>query len=238
MRGITPRAQADAGMGEVKRQLIYKSLWRPTVVTLGPVWYPSSKTCSACRAVNAKLKRERTWTCGTCGTSHDRNLNAALNLRNLILPPGRGRRSVTGRLWPFRKGRVEPARMIGEQHRPTPGKDKADCVFTECTHALADLSSSHPAGFHPPADFLTQIVTPRKWLPQPQCCRKLGRQSPRRWHHQPPAAGRNAVPGLRAKGGGRRQSGSAPPPGAPNRSLLSPDSTAGLYRLVNGRTKL
>ena len=136
MRGITPRAQADAGMGEVKWQLIYKSLWRHTAVTLAPVWYPSSKTCRACRAVNAKLKRERTWTCGNRGTSHDRNVNATLNLRDLILPPGRGRRSVTGRLWPFRKGRVEPARMIGEQHRPTLGKDKADYVFTECTHAL------------------------------------------------------------------------------------------------------
>ena len=90
MRGKTPRAQADAGMGKIKQQLIYKGLWRHTAVTLAPVWYPSSKTCSTCDAVNAKLKRERTWTCRTCGTSHDRNVNAALNLRNLILPPGRG----------------------------------------------------------------------------------------------------------------------------------------------------
>ena len=90
MRGKNPRAQADAGMGKIKQQLIYKGLWRHTAVTLAPVWYPSSKTCSTCDAVNAKLKRERTWTCRTCGTSHDRNVNAALNLRNLILPPGRG----------------------------------------------------------------------------------------------------------------------------------------------------
>ena len=44
---------------------------------------------------------------------------------------------MTDRLWPFRKGRVNPARTTGEQHRPTPVKDKADYVFTECTHALA-----------------------------------------------------------------------------------------------------
>ena len=91
MRGNTPRAQADAGMGDIKRQLIYKGLWRHTRVTLASVWFPSSKTCSACGTINRKLKRERTWTCDTCGTRHDRNLNAAINLRNLIVPESRRR---------------------------------------------------------------------------------------------------------------------------------------------------
>ena len=50
------------------------------------MWFPSSKTCSACGTVNAKLKRERMWTCPSCGVRHDRNLNAAINLRNLIMP--------------------------------------------------------------------------------------------------------------------------------------------------------
>ena len=68
MRGNTPRAQADAGMGDIKRQLVYKGLWRHTRVTLASVWFPSSKTCSACGTINRKLKRERTWTCDTCGT--------------------------------------------------------------------------------------------------------------------------------------------------------------------------
>ena len=110
MRGKTPKAQADAGMGEVKRQLIYKSNWRYTQVTLAPVWYPSSKTCNVCGVVNAKLKRERTWTCGNCGTSHDRNLNATLNLKNLILPPGRGPmlRDGPALALPQRKGETSP----------------------------------------------------------------------------------------------------------------------------------
>ena len=56
MRGITPRAQADAGMGDVKRQMVYKGLWRRLarfgVGTPGwsykrPCGSPSSKTCSA-----------------------------------------------------------------------------------------------------------------------------------------------------------------------------------------------
>ena len=55
------------------------------------MWFPSSRTCSACGTVNPKLKRERTWNCPNCGTTHDRNLNAAINLRNLIMPAGRSR---------------------------------------------------------------------------------------------------------------------------------------------------
>ena len=110
MQGPTPKAQADAGMGEIKRQLLYKSNWRFTRVTMASVWYPSSKTCSTCGTVNAKLKRERTWTCGNCGTSHDRNVNAALNLRNLIKPPGRGPtlRDGPALATPARGGETDP----------------------------------------------------------------------------------------------------------------------------------
>ena len=96
MRGSIPKAQADAGMGDIKRQLIYKGQWRHTQVILAPMWFPSSKTCSACGTINRNLKREPRWTCPNCGTQHDRNLNAAINLRNLIMPAGR-RRSGGGR---------------------------------------------------------------------------------------------------------------------------------------------
>ena len=91
MAGLTPKAQADAGMGEIRRQLVYKGQWRHCKVMMADRYYPSSKTCSVCGVVNAKLKRERYWTCGSCGTTHERNLNAAVNLRNLLtLPSGRG----------------------------------------------------------------------------------------------------------------------------------------------------
>ena len=91
MAGLTPKAQADAGMGEIRRQLLYKGKWHHCKVVLADRYYPSSKICSVCGVVNAKLKRERQWRCGSCGTTHDRNLNAAVNLRNLLtLPSGRG----------------------------------------------------------------------------------------------------------------------------------------------------
>ena len=63
------------------------------------MWFPSSKTCSACGTVNPNLKREPRWTCPSCGAQHERNLNAAINLRNLIVAPnsrrnGRGQEAV------------------------------------------------------------------------------------------------------------------------------------------------
>ena len=78
MAGLTPKAQADAGMGEIRRQLLYKGEWHHCKVSLADRYYPSSKTCSACGVVNAKLKRERRGRCGHCGVTHERNLNAAV----------------------------------------------------------------------------------------------------------------------------------------------------------------
>ena len=78
MAGLTPKAQADAGMGEIRRQILYKGEWHHCDVVLADRFYPSSKTCSACGVVNAKLKRERRWRCSSCGTKHERNLNAAV----------------------------------------------------------------------------------------------------------------------------------------------------------------
>jgi putative transposase len=44
-------------------------------------WYPSSKTCSACGYVLADLSLKiRTWQCPSCGTRHDRDVNAAKNI--------------------------------------------------------------------------------------------------------------------------------------------------------------
>ena len=97
-------------MGDIKRQLIYKGRWRHTEVILAPMWFPSSKTCSACGTMNRNLKRERRWTCPNCGTRHDRNLNAAINLRNLIMPVGRSRNG-RGQVPPGREGLNQRRRL-------------------------------------------------------------------------------------------------------------------------------
>ncbi len=44
-------------------------------------WYPSTKTCSACGHLLAELSLStRTWQCPSCGTRHDRDINAATNI--------------------------------------------------------------------------------------------------------------------------------------------------------------
>ena len=74
------RAIADAGFGEFVRQLEYKSGWYGSKVWAADRWFPSSKTCSACGAINQGLTlSDRTWIC-LCGVEHDRDHNAARNL--------------------------------------------------------------------------------------------------------------------------------------------------------------
>ena len=94
MQGTTPKAQADASMAESKRQLIYKGQWHHCAVYLAHRFYPSSKTCSNCGYVNAKLKRKRYWQCPSCTIIHERNFNAAVNLRELLTLPGLTRESL------------------------------------------------------------------------------------------------------------------------------------------------
>lgn len=49
-------------------------------------WYPSSKTCSVCGLIKDDLTlADRSWTCSGCGTTHNRDHNAAINIRNVGL---------------------------------------------------------------------------------------------------------------------------------------------------------
>ena len=42
-------------------------------------YYPSSKTCNSCKAINGSLRDQECWTC-SCGVKHDRDVNAAINI--------------------------------------------------------------------------------------------------------------------------------------------------------------
>ena len=75
------RSVSDAALGEFRRQLEYKTARSGAVLRVVDRWYPSSKTCSNCGVVKAKLSLgERTFNCGACGLSIDRDLNAAINI--------------------------------------------------------------------------------------------------------------------------------------------------------------
>ncbi len=76
------RALADAALFEIKRQLRYKLPMRGGILVEADQWFPSSKLCHACGWKHEGLKlKEREWTCHECGVVHDRDLNAALNLK-------------------------------------------------------------------------------------------------------------------------------------------------------------
>jgi putative transposase len=73
-------AISDAGFAEFQRQLEYKAGWYASKVWAADRWFPSSKTCGDCGAVNQGLTlADRTWLC-ICGAEHDRDRNAARNL--------------------------------------------------------------------------------------------------------------------------------------------------------------
>ena len=76
------KAVSDASFGEFRRQLDYKTARNGAALHVVDRWYPSSKTCSKCGAVKAKLSlSERVFHCDGCGLVMDRDLNAAINIR-------------------------------------------------------------------------------------------------------------------------------------------------------------
>ena len=75
------RSVSDVALGEFRRQLEYKTVRSGAVLRVIDRWYPSSKTCSNCGTVKAKLSlSERMFNCDNCGLSIDRDLNAAINI--------------------------------------------------------------------------------------------------------------------------------------------------------------
>ena len=71
----------DAGWGEFRRQLEYKAARHGRRLIVIDRWYPSSKTCSACGRLLSDLSlKTRHWSCPSCRTRHDRDINAAKNI--------------------------------------------------------------------------------------------------------------------------------------------------------------
>ncbi len=78
------RAIADQGFGAYAADARVQDAWHGGRLIVTGRWYPSSKTCSSCGTVKAKLSlSERTYRCGHCGLTMDRDVNAASNLIKL-----------------------------------------------------------------------------------------------------------------------------------------------------------
>jgi putative transposase len=76
------RAISDAAWRQMRTMLEYKCQWYGRDLVVTGRWYPSSTTCSACGHQGGPLPLNvREWDCVTCGTRHDRDINAAVNIR-------------------------------------------------------------------------------------------------------------------------------------------------------------
>lgn len=74
------RAITDAAWSEFRRMLEYKGSWYGRDVIAVDKWFPSSKVCSSCGALQDEMPlKVREWTC-RCGVTHDRDVNAARNI--------------------------------------------------------------------------------------------------------------------------------------------------------------
>jgi putative transposase len=77
------KAIIDAGMGRLRRLLAYKTAWAGEQLLVADRFFPSSRLCQHCGQINKELKlSDREWVC-SCGAVLDRDLNAAINLKNL-----------------------------------------------------------------------------------------------------------------------------------------------------------
>ena len=73
---------SDVSWSEFSRQLEYKANWYSRTYIKIDRFFPSSQLCSSCEVENTKVKNLsiREWTCNSCGTHHDRDVNSSKNI--------------------------------------------------------------------------------------------------------------------------------------------------------------
>src|SRR6266571_7041755 len=118
------QAISDSNFGEIRRQLEYKIAWTGVYLVAVDRFYPSSKICSACGWIDEDLDLSvRTFVCEECGLVIDRDLNAALNLKNEAL-------RTTG--------------SFSESHAS--GQGSSGTVTRSCETALSEGGTNHLCG--------------------------------------------------------------------------------------------
>lgn len=77
---------SDVGWSQFVQFVTYKAGWYNAEIVRHDRFFASSKTCSDCGAINQSLVlSERMWVCAACGSVHDRDTNAAINLEPKLL---------------------------------------------------------------------------------------------------------------------------------------------------------
>ncbi|TDC78837.1 RNA-guided endonuclease TnpB family protein [Actinomadura sp. 7K507] len=124
------RAVSDAGFGTVRRMLDYKTGWNGGRLIVADRWFPSSKTCSGCGGRKPSLTlSERTYRCDACGLTLGRDVNAAINLRDLAASGAESQNACGGDVRPGLAGQP-PVKQ-------EPGTATADQTGTAAAQATA-----------------------------------------------------------------------------------------------------
>lgn len=81
------KAISEVSWAEFRRMLEYKAIWHDREIIIAQSNYASSQLCSRCGYKNSDVKNLslRNWTCPSCGASHDRDMNASINLLKLAI---------------------------------------------------------------------------------------------------------------------------------------------------------
>lgn len=113
----------DASIGEFYRQLEYKCAWAGKNYIKIDRWAPSSKRCSHCGHIYKGLTLKMCeWTCPECGTHHDRDLNAAINIKHFGLGVNETLPSVRREVKPVEQSLVDDRSHECREHSSDPKK--------------------------------------------------------------------------------------------------------------------
>jgi putative transposase len=116
------RAIADQGFGTARRMLDCKTKRNGGTLVVADRWFPSSKKCSGCGHVRARLSlSERTYRCERCGLVVDRDVNAARNLLYLAANGAERENARGGTVRPGSAGRVPVSLEPGTRKRGRTG---------------------------------------------------------------------------------------------------------------------
>jgi putative transposase len=75
------QAFSDVALGSFYDMLEYKANWNDKIIVQIDKFFPSSKMCNVCNYINQSLTlKDREWVCPNCGTLHDRDYNASINI--------------------------------------------------------------------------------------------------------------------------------------------------------------
>jgi putative transposase len=117
------RGLSDSALGQIRRQLAYKTGWYGSRLVVADRWYPSSKTCHACGRVQ-EIGWGEHWTCAGCGIRHQRDDNAAINLARYE-EPGTGDSALGPVGAAVKRGadrKTRPRRAGGDETRKGPSQ--------------------------------------------------------------------------------------------------------------------